>query len=699
MTPTKVYKENLSAWDMGKRLIANRGGTRSGKTYSIVCLLVTLASYGKPRTIDIVSESLPHLKRGVLNDIEDILNANKYVEDVNYTLNRSDHIYTFTKGSSIRIFSADDWGKVKGSRRDILFINECNRIPYEVYRQLAVRTTETIFMDWNPDAEFWYEINGLKDKESTVEIHSTYLDNPYLSPQQIEEIESNKGDAAWWKVYGLGEVGRPQGVIFDRWETVDEVPEGARLVGFGLDFGFSCFKGNTMIMTEKGLIPISEIKCGDMVLTRQGYRRVVRKFENGVKEVVTKRIYCDKGVYEVSATDNHYFNINGKWKKYVELQKMDRLCVLSHLKGKSIRDTQVENIQITTTTNGKKMVNTDKHYCIMRFMNFIKGKSQKVISFIILMVMHLIIRLITLLLSLSRNIAKSMIFLKKQGNKKGGRGHTTKIIGMTEEKLQSNDYSQSRESVNGAVRNILRQMFTSGFALNNVIISGSTNPHKISLKWFANIVGKCFMGINILSQRLAVKIVPIKYSSVIKVEEIKREYCTVYDLQIDGVHEYFANGILVHNCDPTAIVAVYLNDGKLWLDELCYKRGMTNDKIADFLRGRQGQTVADSAEMKSITEIYNYGIRTIEPAKKGADSVRNGIDVMRRYEMRVTKRSLNLIYELRNYKWKEDKITGELTGEPVDKFNHLIDAARYVCLNKLAERPAFRRPRGLLPET
>lgn len=391
MKPTKVFRENLSAWAMGKRLIANRGGTRSGKTYSIVCLLVYLASAGKQRTIDVVSESLPHLKRGALNDIEDILTADEMIEGVHYTQNRSDHTYTFTKGSVIRFFSADDWGKVKGSRRDILFINECNRIPYEVYRQLAVRTTETIFMDWNPDAEFWYEINGLKDKDNTVEIHSTYLDNPYLSLQQIEEIESNKGDAAWWKVYGLGEVGRPQGVIFDRWETVDEVPEGARLVGFGLDFGFTV--------------------------------------------------------------------------------------------------------------------------------------------------------------------------------------------------------------------------------------------------------------------------------------------------------------------DPTAIVAVYLNDGKLWLDELCYKRGMTNDKIADFLRGRQGQTVADSAEMKSITEIYNYGIRTIEPAKKGADSVRNGIDVMRRYEMRVTKRSLNLIYELRNYKWKEDKITGELTGEPVDKFNHLVDAARYVCLNKLAERPAFRRPRGLLPET
>jgi phage terminase large subunit len=150
--------------------------------------------------------------------------------------------------------------------------------------------------------------------------------------------------------------------------------------------------------------------------------------------------------------------------------------------------------------------------------------------------------------------------------------------------------------------------------------------------------------------------------------------------------------------DPTAIVDLYKYDGKLWLDELCYQRGMTNDKIAELLRGKEGTTVADSAEMKSITEIYNYGIRKIEPAQKGADSVRAGIDILRRYELMVTKRSLNLIYELRNYKWKDNKITGETMNEPVDKFNHLLDAVRYVALNKLSEKPIIKRPRARIGE-
>ena len=98
--------------------------------------------------------------------------------------------------------------------------------------------------------------------------------------------------------------------------------------------------------------------------------------------------------------------------------------------------------------------------------------------------------------------------------------------------------------------------------------------------------------------------------------------------------------------------------------------------------------------MKSITRIYNYGINTIEPAQKGPDSVKNGIQILQRWEMMITKRSLNLIYELRNYKWKENKITGEKMNEPVDKNNHLLDAARYVALNKLSEKPVRRKARA-----
>lgn len=383
---TKVLIESRKAHESGARIIANRGGTRSGKTYSLLVYLLQYAFIHNTE-IDIVSESFPHLKRGVLQDVTDILDSWRFIEGKQFTHNRSDHIYTMTEsGSIVRFFSVDDWGKVKGSRRDILFINEANRIEWETFRQLAVRTTGTIFLDWNPDTEYWYEKRGIASRTDTVEIHSTYKDNPFLGEVQIAEIEANRADENWWRVYGLGLVGRTEGVIFKRWQIVGEIPADARLLARGLDFGF-------------------------------------------------------------------------------------------------------------------------------------------------------------------------------------------------------------------------------------------TN-------------------------------------------------------------------------DPTAIVDVYQQDGKLWLQEVCYQRGLTNDRIADILRGKEGWTIADSAEQKSITEIRNYGIRNIEPAVKGKDSIRAGIDILQRYDLMVTEDSAHLIEELEQYKWKTDRITGASLNEPEDKNNHAIDAIRYVALKHLAQAPQRTRPKA-----
>lgn len=387
---SKVFTQSLLAFNDGARVIANRGGTRSGKTFSVMMLLIDLCLNGRYAwAIDVVAESLPHIKKGALKDCEDILELNNAIEGYRYEHNKSDNQYTFPNGCVLRFFGADDWGKVKGSRRDIIFINECNRIPYETYRQLSVRTTECIFLDWNPDSEFWYEEKGVKTASNTTEIHSTYLDNlAHLTEQQIADIESNKGDENWWRVYGLGEVGHHQGIIYTNWELCDHIPEGAKMIGRGLDFGF-------------------------------------------------------------------------------------------------------------------------------------------------------------------------------------------------------------------------------------------TN-------------------------------------------------------------------------DPTAIIDVYLYHGELWLEEQCYLRGLTNDKIAEKAKKmRPALITADSAEMKSITEIKNFGLR-IEPAIKGSGSILAGIDILHRYKMHVTQASKNLAYELHNYRWKEDKLTGEILNEPIDKFNHLLDALRYVAINHLNERPTIKRPRAKL---
>lgn len=236
---TRVYKASLAAFVALFRIIANKGGTRSGKTYAVIQLLLVIATSLK-RSISIVSESLPHLKRGAMKDFREILEKEGLIEGRGYFENKTDHTFTFPNGSTIEFFSVDNWGKVKGSRRDILFINECNRINYETYRQLAVRTTETIFLDWNPDNEFWYEEN-IAHREGTAEIHSTYLDNPYLDTAQIAEIESNRNNEQWWRVYGLGLTGHIEGTIYRPFIQIDELPEARSRMQhyYGIDFGYS----------------------------------------------------------------------------------------------------------------------------------------------------------------------------------------------------------------------------------------------------------------------------------------------------------------------------------------------------------------------------------------------------------------------------------------------------------------------------
>lgn len=139
--------------------------------------------------------------------------------------------------------------------------------------------------------------------------------------------------------------------------------------------------------------------------------------------------------------------------------------------------------------------------------------------------------------------------------------------------------------------------------------------------------------------------------------------------------------------DPSASLAVYKMDNELWIDELLYSTGLTNDKIAEALKPIHGVFVCDSAEPKSIAELRNFGIK-VEPAVKGADSVVNSIDILKRYKLNVTRRSVNLIKELNSYKWRVDKATGNAINEPVDFLNHLIDALRYVALNKLKPYPS-----------
>lgn len=219
-----------------KRLRILQGGSSAGKTIAVLLILIDRAQSEKGKLFSVVSETLPHLKKGAIRDFLNIMEGHGYYQDNNW--NRTDFIYTFETGTRIEFFSADSPDKVRGPRREVLFINEANNISYETYTQLAIRTSEEIYIDYNPVAEFWVHDDVIPNAEHDFLI-LTYKDNEGLPKSVVDELESRKNKPGWWRVYGEGQLGEAEGIIYPRWRQVDTIPEGARLERYGIDFGYS----------------------------------------------------------------------------------------------------------------------------------------------------------------------------------------------------------------------------------------------------------------------------------------------------------------------------------------------------------------------------------------------------------------------------------------------------------------------------
>jgi len=226
-----------------KRIKIIQGGTSASKTYSILAVLINKAINNPNLEISVVAESIPHLRRGALKDFIKILKwTNRYSDS---QFNKSLLNYQFKNGSIFEFFSADDSSKLRGARRDILYINECNNVTFESYNELSIRTKKEVFLDFNPANEFWVhtELKGETDSDFII---LTYKDNEALDKSIVEQIEKNKLKAKtssywenWWRVYGLGEIGMLEGVIFSNWKIIDNIPSEAKLLGIGVDFGYT----------------------------------------------------------------------------------------------------------------------------------------------------------------------------------------------------------------------------------------------------------------------------------------------------------------------------------------------------------------------------------------------------------------------------------------------------------------------------
>lgn len=220
-----------------------QGGTSAGKTFGIIPVLIDIAIKNPLSEISIVSESLPHLRRGAMKDFKSIMmNTNRWFPSHWHETNSK---YTFSNGSFIEFFGADDSSKLRGARRSYLYINECNNVTFHAYTELASRTKEAVYLDWNPVNEFWFH-HELQNDNDVDFITINYLDNEACPESALNFILKAKDKSEiseywknWYKVYGLGEIGNLQGVVFDKWTMIDILPSHAKLVGYGMDFGYT----------------------------------------------------------------------------------------------------------------------------------------------------------------------------------------------------------------------------------------------------------------------------------------------------------------------------------------------------------------------------------------------------------------------------------------------------------------------------
>lgn len=293
-----------------KRIKVIQGGTSASKTFSVLPIMIDKCQRIPNREMSVVAESVPHLKRGAVKDFKKIMRLTQRW-DVN-CWHGTDKKYTFKNGSYIEFFSPES---ILGARRTDLFVNEANNIKFEDYHQLAIRTSGEIWIDYNPVMEFWAHTELIPDPDADF-IILTYKDNEALDESIVREIEKARDKISdpywdnWWKVYGLGQVGTLEGVVFGLFTNIDTFPSDCQWVGYGMDFGYS---NDPTTLIKVGM------KKGEIFIKQLIYRKGLTNSDliNEIKllKITTEEIIADsadpKSIEEIRRAG---FNIKGALK-------------------------------------------------------------------------------------------------------------------------------------------------------------------------------------------------------------------------------------------------------------------------------------------------------------------------------------------------------------------------------------------------
>lgn len=233
---TQVFWSNYNATS---RIVVNQGGSSSGKTYGILQTLFLRLLKRDNSICTVVGSTIPNLKKGALRDMKKILietpGWRHYVSD----FNKTDRMYQLSNGSVMEFVSYEDGMQARSGKRDYAFFNEANSIPKEVYDQVAMRTGEQIYIDYNPTAAFWVHQNLIGQPGVTV-FYSTFENNEFAHPANVRHIKGYKNtDPESWRVYGLGKTGAVRGLVFPKVNIVPDIPKPIRKFSYGLDFGYN----------------------------------------------------------------------------------------------------------------------------------------------------------------------------------------------------------------------------------------------------------------------------------------------------------------------------------------------------------------------------------------------------------------------------------------------------------------------------
>ena len=231
-----LFRENYNATCP---VVINQGGTSAGKTYAIQQVLFCIACKKEKQVITVVGQDIPNLKAGALRDALKIYNSLEHFMLMVKSYNKTDRIFEFHNGTIIEFRSFSDAQDAKSGKRDYLFVNEANGITWDIYTELALRTRERIFIDYNPNYNFWVH-DRLIGQPGVQLIISDHRHNPFLTERERDKIEKLKlDDYELWKVYARGLTGKITGLVFDAWHICEAIPDGAKLLAAGLDFGFT----------------------------------------------------------------------------------------------------------------------------------------------------------------------------------------------------------------------------------------------------------------------------------------------------------------------------------------------------------------------------------------------------------------------------------------------------------------------------